>query len=148
MKTTEISVNISKKIGRTGEFGSDMVSASITKSIDDESEIKNAYNEAWSIVKEEVKEQEELLAEKKVMKEVADSIGTEVAPVTAPVYPIPPIVDPDPIMTSTAPICDIHHVVCVWKPAGISKRTGKAYAGFYSCPNKMPDGSYCTFKPK
>ena len=131
---------MSKKIGRVGEFGSDMVSASITMSVEDETEIKDAYSEAWDIVKEEVKGQEALLAEKKEMKEVADNISTTEAK-SAPPQPITP--EKDPIMTSTTPRCPIHGNTVTYRPSGISKKTGKPYPGFYSCTAKTPDGQFC-----
>jgi len=35
-----------------------------------------------------------------------------------------------------------------WKDAGVSKSTGKPFRGFWSCPTRMPDGSWCKFKPQ
>ena len=142
----EISVNISKKIGRVGEFGSDMVSASITMSIEDDVKVKEAYSDAWGIVKEEIEEQETLLSDKRDMKEVADSIP--VSPVTAPTPPTAiPVQKPiaDPIMTATTPVCPIHGNTVVYRPSGISK-AGKPYPGFYSCTFRMPDGTFCKEK--
>jgi hypothetical protein len=34
-----------------------------------------------------------------------------------------------------------------WIPAGVSQRTGKAYSGFYSCPNRCPKPAR-TYAPK
>jgi len=47
---------------------------------------------------------------------------------------------------TTPPICGIHNKPMVWK-TGVSKTTGKPYA-FWSCNEKMPDGSWCKFKPQ
>jgi hypothetical protein len=44
-----------------------------------------------------------------------------------------------------APKCSIHGTPMEWK-AGTSKKTGKPYA-FYSCAQKLADGSYCNGKP-
>ena len=41
-------------------------------------------------------------------------------------------------------ICGIHQCEMKWK-TGVSSKTGKNYA-FWSCAQKMPDGSWCTFK--
>lgn len=41
-------------------------------------------------------------------------------------------------------ICGIHQTEMTWK-TGSSKQTGKPYA-FWSCAQKMPDGSWCNFK--
>lgn len=46
-----------------------------------------------------------------------------------------------------APECAIHHVPMTWRPAGVSKTTGRPYPGFWSCPEKV-DGRYCNYKPK
>jgi len=45
-----------------------------------------------------------------------------------------------------APICPTHHVPLRWL-TGESKKTGKPYA-FYACSEKMPDGSFCPYKPQ
>ena len=45
------------------------------------------------------------------------------------------------------PTCDIHHVTMSWKPPGISK-AGRPYPGFFSCPTRMPDGSFCRLQPQ
>ena len=45
-----------------------------------------------------------------------------------------------------APVCGVHHVAMILKPAGTSK-AGRAYPAFYSCPQRNPDGSYCSYKP-
>ena len=72
MKTKEITVNISKKIGKVKTFGSDMCSASMTISIEDETEIKQAYLTAWNICHEEVKKQEEELKEASEIEETVE----------------------------------------------------------------------------
>lgn len=40
-----------------------------------------------------------------------------------------------PIATSV-PSCPTHRVVMVMKPAGVSKKTGNAYAAFWACPER------------
>lgn len=45
------------------------------------------------------------------------------------------------------PICSVHNVEMNWRPPGQSRSTGKPYPGFWACPQKNPDGSYCNFKP-
>jgi len=57
-----------------------------------------------------------------------------IAPVVAPV--VAPSVD-----LSTNATCPVHGTPLVWK-AGTSKTTGKPY-GFWACPTKNADGSYC-----
>lgn len=42
--------------------------------------------------------------------------------------------------------CPDHHQPWTLKPAGVSKRTGKAYAAFYACDGKT-NGAYCSRKP-
>lgn len=46
----------------------------------------------------------------------------------------------------TQPICGIHNIPMTWK-TGVSKTTNKPYA-FWACSEKMPDGSWCKFKPQ
>ena len=46
-----------------------------------------------------------------------------------------------------APVCEIHNKPMTLKPAGISKTTNKAYPAFWACSERMPDGSFCRFKP-
>jgi len=45
------------------------------------------------------------------------------------------------------PECPVHNIPMRWKSGGISKTTGKPYQGFYSCPERNEDGSYCRAKP-
>lgn len=45
------------------------------------------------------------------------------------------------------PMCKVHNQAMVWRPAGISTKTGKAYPGFFSCQVKTEDGRYCTYRP-
>lgn len=53
---------------------------------------------------------------------------------------------PQEIKSETkAPVCGIHGTEMVWK-SGISKKTNQPY-GFYSCPTRNADQSYCTYKP-
>ena len=44
-----------------------------------------------------------------------------------------------------APECGIHHIPMTWRPAGVSKTTGKHYPGFWSCPEKV-NGNYCSYR--
>lgn len=45
-----------------------------------------------------------------------------------------------------APECAIHHTPMKWKAPGVS-RSGKPYAGFWSCGTKNDDGTWCRYKP-
>lgn len=49
--------------------------------------------------------------------------------------------------TTEGPMCKVHNQAMVWRPAGISTKTGKAYPGFFSCQVKTEDGKYCTYRP-
>lgn len=42
--------------------------------------------------------------------------------------------------------CPIHNVEFKWRPPGTSK-SGKPYQGFWSCPMRNDDGSFCSQKP-
>ena len=141
MKIKEISTTVSKKIGQP-DFGSIGFSATITATVEENDDLDAAYAGNWGICMDEIDKQEKLLPKN---------------PVPSQVTPPAPYVDwtkkevdqtPDPIMDATAPTCGIHGVAMVWKPAGVSKKTGKAYPGFYSCPSRNADGSFCTFRPK
>ena len=46
-----------------------------------------------------------------------------------------------------APVCEVHGIPMTLKPAGVS-RAGKPYPAFWSCSQKNPDGTYCSYKPK
>jgi hypothetical protein len=46
-----------------------------------------------------------------------------------------------------APICEVHNKPMTLKPAGVSKTTNKPYPAFWACSERMPDGSFCRFKP-
>lgn len=50
-----------------------------------------------------------------------------------------------PLETTTPPICGIHNLPMTWK-TGVSKTTNKPYA-FWACSGKMPDGTWCNFRP-
>lgn len=39
--------------------------------------------------------------------------------------------------------CPKHGTQLNWKPAGVSKQTGRPYNGFWSCPERTPAGEYC-----
>lgn len=45
-----------------------------------------------------------------------------------------------------APECGIHKTPMKWHVGGVSKTSGRPYPGFWSCPERMEDGGYCTFK--
>jgi hypothetical protein len=47
----------------------------------------------------------------------------------------------------TSPTCGVHNIQMVWHVPGVSK-AGKPYQGFYACPAKNPDGSWCDYKAK
>lgn len=143
----EIGVNISKKIGRVGEFGSDMVSASITMTVENDAEVKSTFAEAWGIVKEEVEEQEKLLADKADMKESMKESEKWIDEAPAPVsVPVPaPVPTPTP---ASAPVeekvdftdpsfCGVHRV-------HMKERVSK-YGKFYSHAMEEADGKwvYC-----
>ena len=55
-----------------------------------------------------------------------------------------------PIQTTVsnpnAPICGVHDAIMIWRKGGISK-AGKPYPGFWACPDRNEDGSYCTYRP-
>ena len=42
--------------------------------------------------------------------------------------------------------CSQHGMEFAWHEAGVSK-TGKSYPGFWACPGKNQDGSFCKMKP-
>lgn len=43
-------------------------------------------------------------------------------------------------------ICTIHGVDAKWVEAGVSKKTGKPFNGFWSCPMRVPGGR-CNIAP-
>ena len=43
--------------------------------------------------------------------------------------------------------CPDHGEPYVYREGGISKATGKAYEGFWTCKGRTPDGGYCRSKP-
>lgn len=144
-KVKEISVNVSKKLGQP-HFGSAMVSASITVSVDDDAEVKSAFKDSWLMAWEEVDKQVNEIKSTMELEELSESVEEvtqEVQPV--PAQPAPQVPSGDPIMDATAPFCPIHKVYKNWKPAGVSK-SGKAYPAFYACPGRNPDGSFCKSK--
>lgn len=44
------------------------------------------------------------------------------------------------------PFCPQHNTELRWRDGGISNKTGKPYNGFFSCPTRNADGSFCSFK--
>lgn len=136
-KTKEITTSVTKKIGQPN-FGSASVLVSITSSVDDGDDVDMAYAGDWALCWEQIDKQEEELKKRTKVPE---------APVETPTTPpLVPVQEPsDPIMDATAPICPIHKVKAVWRPAGVSK-AGKPYPGFYGCPGKNPDGTFCKQK--
>ena len=91
MKVTEITVNISKKLVKYGVMGSDMASASMMISIEDESEIAEAYAKGWSICYEEIDKQQDELETKAQIKEVANQPDPEWVKNPAPQGSAPPL---------------------------------------------------------
>jgi hypothetical protein len=55
----------------------------------------------------------------------------------------PPLKKVDP----NAPICAIHNAPMTLKPAGVSKTTNKPYPAFWSCGERLSDGSFCKYRP-
>jgi hypothetical protein len=47
---------------------------------------------------------------------------------------------------TNVPVCQIHQMPMTWK-TGVSKTTNKPYA-FWSCSGKMPNGTWCSYKPQ
>lgn len=140
-KPKEISVTVSKKL--SADFNSVGLSVSLTTTVDETDDLDMAYSANWGKCWEEIDKQEEAVKEK--LKEVAPNIPTPT--VTAPKPPTTvPAQKPveDPIMTATTPACPIHGNTVVYRPSGISKKTGKPYPGFYACTAKNADGSFCT----
>jgi hypothetical protein len=129
MQTKEISVNVSKKISKAGTFGSDMISASITITVDEDSEVGTAYLEAWSKCWEQINKQEEEL---KTHTEIKESIEEE-----------PDWLKGDPEPTTAEPsmetYCKVHQVQ-------MKERDGK-FGKFYSHATQQNDKwVYCTGK--
>ena len=85
----------------------------------------------WEAFKEAKENMETLLPSNKPFPD--DTVGKPVATT--------------PEKAMNAPICEDHHLPMTWHPAGVSKKTGKPYNGFWSCKVLNEDGSYCTFKP-
>jgi len=54
-------------------------------------------------------------------------------PVTPIMAPLPPVVAA-PFTFTPSPGCPVHHVAWKIVPAGVSKKTGRAYAAFAVCP--------------
>ena len=44
------------------------------------------------------------------------------------------------------PKCPIHGPTMIYRPAGISKSTGKPYPGFWTCSEKSKEGVFCKGK--
>jgi len=68
---------------------------------------------------------------------------TTPAPVAS--QPATPQVSRDVTGMVPAPMCDIHGTP-MKHLEGVSKKTGKPYS-FWSCPQKLADGSFCNGKP-
>jgi hypothetical protein len=58
-----------------------------------------------------------------------------------------PVATPPQNTVQSAPVCGVHGIPMTLKPAGVS-RAGKPYPAFWSCSQKNPDGTYCSYKPK
>lgn len=132
MEVKEIAVNVSKKIGQP-QFGSIMLSASMTITAND-AEAPEAYNNAWSTCWEEILKQEEEFKKNSSLKEAMDEFGDMIN---------------EPTVRTAAPKCGNHpEQALIWRKAGISKSTGKAYPAFWSCPIRTETGAFCTYKYK
>jgi hypothetical protein len=55
-------------------------------------------------------------------------------------------VKPNPT-TPEAPTCGVHGTTMVWHGPGVSKKTNKPYNGFWTCPTKNIDNSFCSYRP-
>ena len=58
--------------------------------------------------------------------------------------------DKGPVAVTQAqviPDCPIHGSPMKWIPPGVSKKTGKAYSGFWSCQTLNADGTRCSARP-
>ena len=143
-KPTEISVTVSKKM--SSDFNSIGLTVSLTTTVDETDDLDIAYSGNWGICWDEIDKQEEAIKEK--LKTIAPSTPVvQVAPVVTPVTaPVTPQQEIDPIMSATTPVCPIHGATVVYRPSGISKKTGKGYAGFYACTARNADNSFCTSK--
>ena len=51
------------------------------------------------------------------------------------------------IANESVQACPDHGEPFVFREGGISKATGKAYEGFWTCKGKTPDGGFCRSKP-
>lgn len=61
-------------------------------------------------------------------------LDTKVAPTTAPVLaPLPPVTTSVPPTSASFDGCPIHQTPWKVVPAGVSKKTGNAYAAFRAC---------------
>ena len=100
-----------------------MASASITTTIEDEDELSEAFAKSWAVCYEEIEKQQAELQGKADLKESMDDFKDMAE---------------EPVETEATPTCPIHHVKAVYRPSGVSKKTGKPYPGFYSCPERGP----------
>jgi len=125
----EITVSISKKLSKN--YNSDGVMASITMTMDDRSEVADAYKEAWAICQEEVDKQAN---EVKTTNQIEESVNKS-SEFTSE------------MAEELVPHCPIHNMDMVLRPAGISKTTGKGYPAFYACPGKDVNGKFCSYRP-
>ena len=73
----------------------------------------------------------------------ARKVEAEVEKKAAEAFTSTPKEDHNPLRLT----CPYHGDTLVWRPAGVSKRTGKPYDGFLSCSAKKEDGSYCNWTP-
>ena len=129
----EITVNISKKIGRTGEFGSDMISASITMSVDEGDDLDLVYTGAWMECQKQIDEQSKLLEDKKLAEKDEDKPDwlREESPAMVESKAVEPMADPS--------ICTIHKVK-------MEPKEGK-YGRFYSHAQKVGEKlQFCSGK--
>jgi hypothetical protein len=129
----EITVNISKKIGRTGEFGSDMISASITMSIDEGDDLDMVYTGAWLECQKQIDEQSKILEDKKLAEKDEDKVAwiKEESPAMIESKSQEPLPGPS--------ICPVHNIK-------MEPKEGK-YGKFYSHAQKVGDKlQFCSGK--
>lgn len=82
------------------------------------------------------------------LRALADSIDAAIeTPASEPVAPPPPPSTQQQHVDTALGICPVHRTAWSARPGGVSKRTGKAYKGFWSCSQRNPDDSYCNERP-
>jgi hypothetical protein len=129
MKIKEISVNLSEKIGQP-EFSSIMLSASVTTTVEEDIELKDAFKNAWAIVEEEIEEKKK---DVKTTQEIKESVAN--APSQEPVDPAwigPASAAP----VDSASVCKTCGKLMTFK-SGVNK-AGKPYKGYFCSEQGHP----------